>query len=93
MKKLAEGITVAIITATIWTAYFQDEGKLVTEVYTVKRNDTIWSISEKFLSKNTAGRKYILQFKHEIIEANPQLKASRCRIHPGDKLIINYRVR
>ena len=93
MKKLAAGMAAIITAAAISLGAVEEEGKLVTEVYTVKRHDTIWSISEKFLPKNTAERKYILQFQHEIVEANPKVKANGYTIYPGDKLVINYRVK
>ena len=93
MKKLTAVAAAILATATILVGCVKDEGKHVTEVYTVKQHDTIWSISEEFLPKNTAERKYILQFQHEILEANPDVKANGCTIRPGDKLVINYRVR
>ena len=83
----------ALGTAILLSGFVADDGKLVSEMYEVKPGDTIWSISETYLPKNTAGRKYILQFQHEILDANPDVKANGCKIHPGDKLVINYRVK
>ena len=84
---------VAIGTAALLSGFAADEGKQISEVYVVKPGDTVWSISEEYLPKNTAGRKYILQFQDEILEANPAVKANGCNLHPGDKLIINYQVK
>ncbi len=83
----------ALGTAALLAGLVADDGKPMSEVYVVKPGDTIWSISEEYLLKNTAGRKYILQFQHEILEANPAVKANGCNLHPGDKLVINYRVK
>ena len=80
-------------TAALLSGFISDDGKPMSEVYVVKPGDTIWSISEKFLPKNTAERKYILQFQDEIIAANPEVKANGYNIQPGDKLVINYRVK
>lgn len=83
----------ALGTAALLASFVADDGKPMSEVYVVKPGDTIWSISEEYLPKNTAGRKYILQFQHEILEANPAVKANGCIVNPGDKLVINYRVK
>ena len=83
----------ALGTAALLSGFVADDGKPMSEVYIVKPGDTVWSISEEYLPKNTAGRKYILQFQHEILEANPQVKANGGVIKAGDKLVINYRVR
>lgn len=64
----------------------------VSAVYTVKSGDTLRDISEKFLPLNTASRVYILEFEHEIIEGNPELKADRT-IYPGQQIKIEYKVR
>ena len=88
-------LKVAFIGAIAISAYIINvtAGEKVTEIYTVQPGDTIYSISEKFLSKNTAQRKYILQFQYEIIEDNPQVKSNHYIIHPGDEIAISYRVK
>ena len=88
MKRM--GICIGVIAvAAVSLGAVEDEGEMVTEVYTVKRHDTVWSIAEKHLPEG----KYILQFQHEILEANPEVRANGCVIHPGDKLKISYRVK
>lgn len=64
----------------------------VSAVYTVKSGDTLRGISEKFLPLNTASRVYILEFEHEIIEGNPELKADRT-IYPEQQIKIEYKIR
>jgi len=69
--------------------------ELVEDTYTVQAGDSLWSISEEFLQKNTGGRRYILEFKSGIKELNPWLleRPSECEIYPGDELRINYWVK
>ena len=62
----------------------------VETVYTVQPGDTLWSISEEYLQKNTGGRRYILEFKEGIKELNPWLVDSKEQVHTGDKVIISY---
>lgn len=72
-----------------------DQQELVEDSYIVKPGDTLWSISEEFLKKNTGGRRYILEFKSGIRELNPWLadRASECELYPGDVVRINYWVK
>lgn len=79
------GLAVLVITANGTS----DEVQQVSEVYVVKPGDTVWSIAEENLPEG----KYILQFQHEIVEANPELKTKGYVLHPGDKLVINRIVR
>ena len=73
-----------------------DDGKeavLVEEVYTVKAGDTLWDIAEEYLTKNTATRRYILEYKSGIEELNPWLIERKGMIYPGDKLTLTYWVK
>ena len=73
-----------------------EDGKntvLVEETYTVRPGDTIWGIAEEYCAKNTATRRYILEYKSGIEELNPWLLERHGMIYPGDKLTLTYWVR
>ena len=66
---------------------------LVEEVYTVCPGDTLWGIAEEYVAKNTATRRYILEYKEGIYENNPWLGDRGGLIRPGDKLTLTYWVK
>lgn len=66
---------------------------LVEETYTVRPGDTLWDIAEEYVSKNTATRRYILEYKSGIEELNPWLLERKGMIYPGDQLRITYWVK
>lgn len=73
-----------------------DDGKnavLVEETYTVRQGDTLWDIAEEYLQKNTATRRYILEYKSGIEELNPWLMERKGMIYPGDQLTLTYWVK
>ena len=73
-----------------------DDGRnavLVEEVYTVHPGDTLWGIAEEYVAKNTATRRYILEYKSGIEELNPWLMERHGLIYPGDKLTLTYWVK
>lgn len=91
-KYLKKGVVAIAITGAVLLslgAYSGDQ-QLIEDTYTVQKGDTLWSISETYLKKNTGGRRYILEFQEGIKELNPWLLDTDCQLKPGDKLRINY---
>lgn len=96
VKKVIAGCCIAgaaILCAGVAT---HDDGQgaiLVEEVYVVRPGDTIWSIAETYVRKNTGTRRYILEYKSGIEENNPWLLDRHGVIYPGDELILTYWVK
>ena len=91
-KKGAIGL--ALIGASlILTGAYSGDVRLVEDTYTVKNGDTLWTIGEEYLAKNTGTRRYILEFIEGIKELNPELVENKSRIYPGQKIRINYWVK
>ena len=63
---------------------------LVEEVYVVRPGDTLWSIAEEYVAKNTATCRYILEYKEGMYENNPWLVERKGMIYPGDQLTLTY---
>ena len=73
-----------------------DDGQnavLVEEVYTVRPGDTLWDIAEEYVAKNTATRRYILEYKAGMEELNPWLLDRKGEIYPGDEIKVTYWVK
>ena len=71
----------------------EPKGTLVTETYIVQPGDTLWTIAETYMAKNTYGPRDIREYYHGIIELNyDTVFANRPNslIYPGDELQINY---
>lgn len=90
--KKAIACTLLISGAIFLVGFFYDKGTMIEETYTVQDGDTLRSISEHYLEKNTANRQYILEFEHNIKDLNPELKQSDF-LYPGQKINIQYWVK
>ena len=66
---------------------------LVEETYVVRPGDTIWGIAEQYIVKNTATKRYILEYKEGLYELNPWLVERRGEIYPGDEIRVTYWVK
>ena len=91
-KRYIMVVAFSILVIFMYTSPFRGGYEEVSEVYTVKAGDTLWSISEDFLHKNTYDRVYILAFMEEIKNCNKEL-ASNNTVYPGQKLNIRYKVK
>ena len=92
-------ILILIITfanTSLSSATEQWSGKLISETYIVKLGDTLWSISEMYINKNTYGPRDRREFYYGIIEANWDTIFNHRPVGliiPGDKLVITYFVK
>lgn len=95
LKKAAICFAIAAAGFTMLGACASDTShqRLVEETYTVQQGDTLRTIAEAYLPKNTGGRRYILEFEEGIKELNPWIVENHYTIHPGDKIKITYWVK
>ena len=89
IKKFVGGAAL-IGAAILLTGFYEGDQQRVEETYTVKHGDTIWSIGEEYIHKNTGGRRYLPEFVEGIKEMNPWVKEQGYIIHAGDKIQISY---
>lgn len=91
MKK-AIAVAALAVAAVIFTGAetTHDDAVLVEETYIVKPGDTVWSIAEEYLPKNTYSRRYILEYIDGIRENNPQIVGHEGELQPGDELVMTY---
>ena len=95
-KKIITGGAIALAAIICAGAATHDDGRgavLVEEVYVVKPGDTLWGISETYVAKNTATRRYILEYKAGMEELNPWLMERNGEIYPGDEIKVTYWVK
>ena len=79
--------------AVIFSGFYSGDQVQVETVHKVQKGETLWSISEDYLKRNTGGRRYILEFKEGIKELNPWLCDTHEQIQPGDSITIRYWVK
>ena len=93
-RRIKKGIAVALLfgAAAIFIGGVEAEDNVVTTEYVVQPGDTLWSIAEHYREID-ASDKYILEYKHEILDLNPELEEKGEQVAPGDVLKIRYRER
>lgn len=62
----------------------------VEAVHIVKPRETLWSICETFHEKDIGRETYLMEFRDEVIAANPWLTERHGQLQPGDTLHIVY---
>jgi hypothetical protein len=87
MKKFI--LTVAFMMA-LQSVCFASSWTLVEDTYTVKAGDTLTTIAQQYIKKNTYGQRNVEEFIEGIMELNNMTATD---IHVGDKLRINYWVK
>lgn len=66
--------------------------KIVTEVYTVQKGDTLTDICLKY-RKLDQRDPYIFEYMDEIRALNPKLVEEKNQLFPGDELKIQYKIK
>lgn len=96
LKKM-EIVCLMACTAMFLTGGVNDKhanAELIQEVYTVECDDTLWTIADRYMKKNTFGAREIREFMSGIIELNYEDifkdRDDNYYIYPNDKLKINY---
>jgi len=86
-------LVVVIIIVLTSCGSTEPKATLVSEIYIVQSGDMLWTISERYMAKSTAGPRDIREFYHGIIELNYDsvfINRTPGAIYPGDRLQINY---
>lgn len=101
-KALAAILLIATLAVCLGFGQAKIPGKMIEETYTVKTGDTLWSVGEKFIAKNTYSARDVREFQEGIYELNYQTVflnresqgwARPKEVFPGDKLQIVYWVK
>jgi hypothetical protein len=94
MKKAAIGAALCAVAAlSLGAADSHHPYEMVEEIYTVQKGDTVWTIAEEYMAKNTYGDRYLPEFVQGIIQNNEELVQSHGQVEPGQKLRVTYWVK
>ena len=93
MKRCAVIAAIGISAALSLGAADGHDYRIVEEIYTVQQGDTLWSIGERFIQKNTYGRRYLPEYIEGIKQLNESLVESHGQVEPGQRLRITYWVK
>lgn len=92
IKGIAAVLTVGIVialTLMILTGFTSSEIRYKIDSYTVQQNDTLQSIAECYILKNTGTKREINEFREGIREANYDVIGDS-EVKPGQILQIGY---
>lgn len=94
LKRAAIGAALCAVAAlSLGAGDFHHPYEMVEEIYTVQRGDTLWTIGEEYVAKNTHESRYLLEFIEGIKQNNSALVKSHGQVEPGQKLRITYWVK
>jgi nucleoid-associated protein YgaU len=94
-KAIKKSLTAAALigAAVVCAGFYNGDQVQVETVHKVQKGETLWSISEDYLKRNTGGRRYILEFMSGIRELNPWLIENKDQLQVGDSITIRYWVK
>jgi len=91
LKKAAIGAALCAVAAlSLGAADSHHPYEMVEEIYTVQKGDTLWTIGEEYMAKNTYGDRYLPEFVQGIIQNNEELVQSHGQVEPDQKIKITY---
>ncbi len=83
-----KSIFTLILSGAIVSTAYASPWKLVEDTYVVHHGDTLSSISQEYMKKNTYAEREIREFTSGIQELNPELISRD--VKEGEKIRINY---
>ena len=93
IERMKHGTIIAAIGISAALSLGMADGKdyrVVEETYTVQSGDTLWTIGEAFMAKNTYGRRYLPEYIEGIKQLNEELVESHGQVEPGQKIRVTY---
>ena len=91
LKRAAIGAALCAVAAlSLGAADSHHPYDMVEEIYTVQKGDTLWTIGEEYMAKNTYGPRYLLEFIEGIKQNNEELVKSHGQVEPDQKIKITY---